>query len=693
MPDTQERPPTGPPGTTVTTPIPPGADIAGALVAAARRLRCTVTKEGPPGTVRVTWNGQSVLVPARDSTRPGPRASAVSRLASLLSAAALAALDPPLEHEERERNTATQLLLHRLLPDANTAPAPAGGRAAAAADTIAAHCEKVLAPLPPPRHPAVRPGSPKPRRPQVADPPVFSTRPAGRPRSSASSDATADEEESPGDGSPEGALFARPADRQVGQELLTRIWKVNEAAAAWYREQLTPRSWGYRYMTRERGFSREVLDEFEIGFAPPGADRLTGHLRSLVGDDGTRLYPDDLIVAAGLAVRADGELTDRLRNRVIFPIRNHNGDLAGFGGRKHPRSRNKANPKYLNTPETAAYSKGAILYGLHQSRQALAEGAAPVILEGYTDVMAAWCVSGGTYAPVAPLGTALTADQATALGAHGRLHDGVPVLLAGDPDEAGRKAVLRDIRIVAPRHTRDARFVKLEEDPADTWLHRGGPALRAALDAHVPAEDVLTDTVLAGYADRLPGGKYASAWDYGPVLACHDVARALARAVGGADRLAVALGSAGIRRQTARVALATGEPFSSVQWRFTAEWFPDRESWADEAEQAFDEMPREEWIGKWAPLMPSQSIERYLAEGPPAEPGPEELKEIAARADEQRGWHGPACLPGPRTPGRPSATRGSSAKDRDPPVTRLRASQRRRTPSSTAGGRAAKAGH
>lgn len=630
----------------------PGPDIAGALVAAARKLGGTTSPApGPRGTVKVTWTGhQPVTVPGLPD--PGARSAAVAPMARLAAAAALG------DHETPEALDTTARLVRHLLtpaavPDAPEAPAdPATRRlVAAAAEQVVSHCEKVLAGLPPPPAALIRSGA------GTAQPEKQKkTRPDREPPQPAAETPRQQPPEPPPT-TADGQLFARPADPETSRKLRERIWQVNEAAAAWYRKQMTPQSWAYRYMTSERGFGEEVLDAFEIGFAPRGPDSLTGYLSTLTDDSGTRIYSDDLLADAGLARRADdGTLTDRFRNRTIFPIRDHEGHLAGFGARKHPRNQNKKNPKYLNTPETVAYRKGQILYGLWQSRHALSKGCPPVILEGYTDVLATWCVGG--YAPVAPLGTAFSGQQATALAARGRLHEHVPVLIARDPDPAGLRAAAHDIGVLTPRHTLDARYIPLAEDPADTWRHHGDAALRAVLDAHVPAADLLTDTVLARYEGRLPRRDS----DFSSILACRDVARAL----GPAENAVRRLGPSGIRRQIARTALATGESWSSAYWEFMCEWFPEKKIQAEEASRAFDEMPQDEWIAKWSWALPRDAIERRIAEGPPDDLNSDKLREIAAR-DEWRDWHGPDRRRGPGAPGKPSASRRTRAQDRDPP--------------------------
>lgn len=634
--------------------IPPGADLTGTLVAAARKAGCTVTKHGPPGGVRVSWGGQSVTVPGHGS--PGPRASAVSPLARIAAAALLGT------SEDAACDSAARLALSRLT-SAGPVPGPGDGtpeRVTDAADMIAEHCEKVLAVLAPPPVPAA------PAR-RGTDAPL-----AGSMTSALSGTGPETGEEPPPDGST-WEFRGRTVSGEDLRDLREQIWAVNEAAASWYRAEL-PGSWAQDYMIRERAFSQDVLDVFEVGFAPPGWTSLTGHLRSITGPDGSRVFPDELLIAAGLAtVSRRGTLIDRYRNRVIFPVRDHDGHVASFGGRKHPRDRDKDNPKYLNGPDSPAYRKGTILYGLWQSRTALARGKAPLITEGYADVLAAWCAGG--YAPVATCGTAFTPHQATALAAAGRLHDDVPVLLGRDPDLPGLKASARDVCILVPRHTLHVRFVELREDPADTYLHCGSQGLRRALDAHVPGADAVTAAVISRWQRSVAPQNLAQE----PGLACLSIALAQHAAhLEAARALAPVRNHIDVGRQVARVALATGTDYYDAAWDFQTEWYPVFAECAEEAGRRIVEEPEQKWW-RWTAFLPYQDPARIQVEGPPPEISRERLEAIAARDDPARLHPREPREAGqqPRAPARPAVSappargprsmRSGGARRTDPP--------------------------
>ena len=133
-------------------------------------------------------------------------------------------------------------------------------------------------------------------------------------------------------------------------------------------------SWVPAYL-RKRGIGAATMGEWHIGYAPRGWTTLTGYLRR-------RGHEDDAIQAAGLArISSRGTLIDHFRDRVMLPVHDEHGRLAGFIGRARPGA-DPSVPKYLNGPETSTYKKGDLLFGLHHARDHPARGATPVIVEG-----------------------------------------------------------------------------------------------------------------------------------------------------------------------------------------------------------------------------------------------------------------------------------------------------------------------
>jgi DNA primase len=230
----------------------------------------------------------------------------------------------------------------------------------------------------------------------------------------------------------------------------------------------------------DRGIDPATQMKFRIGYAPAERFALKEHL----GKDGVSV--EDMI-AAGLLVAGDDIPVpyDRFRDRIIFPIGDLRGRLIAFGGRTLEK---EAQPKYLNSPDTALFHKGAILYNLANARAAAHKGAELVAVEGYVDVIA--MVQAGFEATVAPLGTALTEDQLKLMW---RMAD-EPVLCF-DGDAAGRRAAYRAIDIALPllQPGKSLRFVTLPEgsDPDDLVRAGGREAVAELVAQAAPLAQVL----------------------------------------------------------------------------------------------------------------------------------------------------------------------------------------------------------
>jgi DNA primase len=250
---------------------------------------------------------------------------------------------------------------------------------------------------------------------------------------------------------------------------------VLDVARDFYAGQLAS-SWAPEYLD-SRGIGGTAVAEWEIGYAPAKWTALTSHLRG-------QGYGDDEIKAAGLAkVSSRGTLIDLFRDRVMLPVRNEHGEIAGFIGRLHPARESPDVGKYLNSPASALYKKGSLLFGLHQGRAALARGAMPVIVEGPFDALTVTLADPARHVGLAPCGTALTTEQAELLSrTTGLPHTGV--LVAFDADTAGRKAAVRAYGLLRP-HTPKLQAARLNaKDPAAILAQDGPAALRAVLREH-----------------------------------------------------------------------------------------------------------------------------------------------------------------------------------------------------------------
>ena len=272
------------------------------------------------------------------------------------------------------------------------------------------------------------------------------------------------------------------------------IARVLADAQAFYTARL-PGSWAPGYL-HSRQVSDAAAAEWGIGYAPGGWTALTDHLRELG-------HGNQVIQDAGLARPSSrGTLIDHFRDRLMFPVHAGDGTVAGFLGRARPGAGPEV-PKYINSPETAAYSKGSLLLGLTQARARLAGGAVPVITEGPFDVIAVSVAGQGRYAGLAPCGTALTARQAALLGTAADLA-ATGVIAAFDSDTAGRKAAARAYAILRP-HTARLQAASLDgKDPAEIIEHSGSAALAAAIrDGITPMSAILIDATLAQWQHRL----------------------------------------------------------------------------------------------------------------------------------------------------------------------------------------------
>ncbi len=217
-----------------------------------------------------------------------------------------------------------------------------------------------------------------------------------------------------------------------------RLEGLHALANTWFQRNLHDPAKGrsaLAYLTG-RGLASRTLQEFGAGYAPPSWDGLTNYLT------GQGATPSDLEASGLVAVKdARGSsksagFYDRFRGRVMLPICDLRANVIAFGGRVF----DEGNPKYLNSPDTALFQKGRVLYGLHKAREATQHLDSLILVEGYFDVLALH--QAGIRQVVAPLGTALSSEHAVLLR---RFVD--TVVLVFDGDAAGRGAALRALDV------------------------------------------------------------------------------------------------------------------------------------------------------------------------------------------------------------------------------------------------------
>lgn len=217
------------------------------------------------------------------------------------------------------------------------------------------------------------------------------------------------------------------------------------------------------YLT-ERKVSTESKLDFKLGFAPDAWDEF------LAAATQKGFNEKDLERAGLITMKEDGKKYDRFRNRIIFPIRNLAGKTIAFGARK--MGSKDPGPKYLNSPETAVYDKGSVLYGLDMAKNSIRQTGTALLTEGYLDVIS--LVEAGFSNVVASSGTAFTTKQATLLK---RFAEKVVILY--DSDAAGQKAAFAVISILLQAGLEPSVIVFEEGEDPDSFLKRKG---RAAME-------------------------------------------------------------------------------------------------------------------------------------------------------------------------------------------------------------------
>ncbi|HET8969524.1 MAG TPA: DNA primase, partial [Candidatus Nanopelagicales bacterium] len=337
--------------------------------------------------------------------------------------------------------------------------------------------------------------------------------------------------------------------RPQGQR--SRLVAAHQAAAEFYVAALaSPDGRIGRDFLIGRGFDAAAAERFGVGYAPRGWESLTTHLRG-------RGFSDAELTRSGLAVQGNRGSYDRFRGRLVWPIRDLTGDVIGFGARKlHD---DDDGPKYLNTPETAIYKKSQVLYGLDLARRDIARSQQAVVVEGYTDVMAAHLA--GVTTAIATCGTAFGGEHVRVLRrllADNDVFTG-HVVFTFDGDAAGQKAAERafdeDQKFLAQT------YVAVQPDgldPCDLRLAQGDEAVRELVQNRVPLFEFAIRAALSRLDLTTAEGRVAGLREAAPVVArIRDRAlrpeyerllsgwlgmepRAVAQAVAGASRTAPA---------------------------------------------------------------------------------------------------------------------------------------------------------
>jgi DNA primase len=250
------------------------------------------------------------------------------------------------------------------------------------------------------------------------------------------------------------------------------------------------------YTEDERGFTRETIDTFKIGYAPDSWQDMLHALTELG-------YSEDELIEVGLVIRSEkGRVYDRFRNRLIIPIRDERGRVVGFGGRiLNPED----NPKYLNSPQTPVFDKSRILFGLDTGKKEIRNTETVVIVEGYMDAIQAY--QAGYHNVVAQMGTSMTETQVKLVAPR----YAKKIVLALDADEAGQNATRRSLEVArqtlakdfAGKLEVDMRVLQIPsgKDP-DDFLRESPDEWQALVDNAQPVADFVIDVETANLASN-----------------------------------------------------------------------------------------------------------------------------------------------------------------------------------------------
>ncbi|OFN36644.1 DNA primase [Corynebacterium sp. HMSC072A04] len=302
-----------------------------------------------------------------------------------------------------------------------------------------------------------------------------------------------------------GARDEKPGTRR-------RLIAANKAAHEFYRQQLeTPQAAAAREFLLDRGFSKEIIYEFECGYAPEGWDTATKHLLRMG-------FSFEELEAAGISKMGKRGPIDRFHRRLLWPIKDLSGNVIGFGARKLFDDDKLG--KYMNTPETMLYHKSKVLFGLDLAKRNIAEQHQAVVVEGYTDVMAMYAA--GVKTAVASCGTAFGADHLQVLRRlmlddsyfHGEL------IYTFDGDEAGQKAAMRAFE--GEQKFTGQSFVSVAPDgmdPCDLRLARGDAAVRDLVADRIPMFEFVIRSVISEFSIDSAEGRLQALRRAVPVVA------------------------------------------------------------------------------------------------------------------------------------------------------------------------------
>jgi len=315
---------------------------------------------------------------------------------------------------------------------------------------------------------------------------------------------------------------------------------LNESAAVFYQNLLAVHPVGEpgRAYRDKRGISKEIAEEFQLGYAPDAWDTLTNYLQG-------RGYDMEDAREIGLVQKQEerGTYYDRFRGRFLFPIRDRGGRVVGFGGRALADERPDYVPKYLNSQQSVIFDKSHVLYGIDRAAESIRQKGEAVIVEGYVDALTAHQF--GYRNVVATMGTALTEQQIALVKRHAK-----HIVLALDADAAGRMAMLRavdtlrnalgdeqapitDARGIVSMERRVRAQISVLTVPAgkdpDEFIRTDATAWPALVAGATPVLDFVIEAVIAAGEIKTGRGRHAVLTQLAPII--RDIADEVERGV------------------------------------------------------------------------------------------------------------------------------------------------------------------
>ena len=276
-----------------------------------------------------------------------------------------------------------------------------------------------------------------------------------------------------------------------------KIYEALEISKSFFSSQIFDdnNSLAFKYL-RNRGVDNELINSYEIGYAPQG-NKLEKFLLS-------KGISHEIMTLAGMTIKDENKKNnfyDRFRNRIIFPIRDNRNRVVGFGGRV---INSNDQPKYLNSPETPVFHKGSLLYNFSKIRPNLKNNDNLIVVEGYMDVVS--LASKGFQNAVAPLGTALTETQLNILW-----KEADSPLICFDGDKAGKQATFRatEIALKLLKPNKTLRFINLPDnlDPDDYIKNFGLVSFNELVNKASPLTNIIWDLCLQESNINTPEGK------------------------------------------------------------------------------------------------------------------------------------------------------------------------------------------